>query len=111
MRTKVVDKVIAERKAVGKERQIHVLESKSLLSSCERLHGKLEDREFSSRDDLSWRCEQFEAGGYLAERPTDVVSHELADDDKAERHPGLLVRPRNKEAAGNHKKAIKAKRG
>ena len=84
LRIKEVDKVVAERKAVGRELQIYAPESKSMRTAHEKVWGELEDYEFLARDYLSWRFSQFETGEYLAERATDVVSHEKADDDRAD---------------------------
>ena len=84
VRIQEVDKVVAERKAVGRELQIYALESKSLRAAHEKVWGEPEDYEFPARDYLSWRFAQFETGEYLAERATDVVSHARADDDRAD---------------------------
>ena len=79
--SEVVDKEIqarAEAKNLGVPRQVTYTDRNALVSSYERVYGRLEDRDTPSSDYLSLKVEEVEQGELLASQLDEIGSKEEA---------------------------------
>ncbi len=100
------DDAQAEARAAGRAREIPPDEGLSMRTQHERAHGELDDADFPCRDYIAWRIGQFETGVLRSETLDQVVSYELAGDDKTEPAVALQWTPGSRSLMAIRKPAV-----
>ncbi len=92
-RTAAREEAQAEAAASGRLRDVPHVENRGMRDAHEKAHGERNDCEYPSRDYLGWRISQFETGHFAAEFLDQVVSHEMAGDDRQDPSLALQFTP------------------